>query len=297
MISETDVNAEMDGIATGLSTCITKDGQTNPTANLPMAGFKLTGLGAGSAAADSATLGQVQAQAYIWCGTAGGTADALTLTPSPAITAYAAGQTFRFIAGASPNTGAATVAISGLTTKELQNDGAALAAGDITAGKMCEIIYDGTVFQLQHVVVAIKPIAFHANKNATNQTGIATGTFTKVTFTNEVFDIGGHYDAANSKFQPTVAGKYLVGARIRWDTAVDQTQMGIHLYKNGSIYQSSDARASGTSGPTNEIWAIIDLNGSTDYVEVYAQQSSGSNKDIQAGVGNIFSNFFATRVA
>jgi len=47
---DTDTN----DIATGLSNCVTKDGQQTITANLPMSGFKLTGLGIGTAAADSA---------------------------------------------------------------------------------------------------------------------------------------------------------------------------------------------------------------------------------------------------
>lgn len=53
IISQTDVNAEMDDIATALTASLAKDGQTTPTANLPMGGFKLTGLAAGSAAGDS----------------------------------------------------------------------------------------------------------------------------------------------------------------------------------------------------------------------------------------------------
>jgi hypothetical protein len=48
-------DAEMDGMATALSTALYKDGQQTPTANLPMGGFKLTGLGAPASAADSAT--------------------------------------------------------------------------------------------------------------------------------------------------------------------------------------------------------------------------------------------------
>lgn len=87
----------------------------------------------------------------IWGGTAGGTADALTLTPTPAVPVYEAGQKFRWIAGAANNTGAATIAISGLAAKALQNDGAALSADDIVAGKMYEGIYDGTQFQIQRV--------------------------------------------------------------------------------------------------------------------------------------------------
>ncbi len=52
-ISSTAANNLNTDLATGLSTCITKDGQTTITANIPMAGFKLTGLAAGNAAGNS----------------------------------------------------------------------------------------------------------------------------------------------------------------------------------------------------------------------------------------------------
>ena len=82
--------------------------------------------------------------------TVGGTANAITLTPSPAITAYAAGQRFTFIAGSS-NTGATTVNISGLGAKDIKRPDATLAAlvtGDIVSGALIDIEYDGTRFQL-----------------------------------------------------------------------------------------------------------------------------------------------------
>jgi hypothetical protein len=44
-------------LATALSSCITKDGQTAITANIPMAGFKLTGLGAPTTAGDALCYG------------------------------------------------------------------------------------------------------------------------------------------------------------------------------------------------------------------------------------------------
>jgi hypothetical protein len=109
-----------------------------------MAGFKHTGLGAASAAADGVSLGQVQDQAYIWCGTMTGTADAGVLTPTPAITEYKAGQHFRWIASANSNTTAMTVAISGLLAIAVQSDGAALIADDHTADKMYEGFLDTT---------------------------------------------------------------------------------------------------------------------------------------------------------
>ena len=49
VISSTAFNALTADLATGLSTAITKDGQTTPTNNIPMGTFRITGLGAGVA--------------------------------------------------------------------------------------------------------------------------------------------------------------------------------------------------------------------------------------------------------
>lgn len=52
-------NSTMNDIFAGLSVAMPRDGQAAMTANLPMANFKLTGLGAGVAATDSVNFGQV----------------------------------------------------------------------------------------------------------------------------------------------------------------------------------------------------------------------------------------------
>src|SRR5438874_4476143 len=53
------MDAETNGIATGLSDCMTRDGQSPPTANIPMGGKKLTGLANGTAATDGINYGQL----------------------------------------------------------------------------------------------------------------------------------------------------------------------------------------------------------------------------------------------
>lgn len=53
-ISSAAHNALMSDIATEITRSIASDGQTTPTANLPMGGFKFTGLAAGSVSGDSA---------------------------------------------------------------------------------------------------------------------------------------------------------------------------------------------------------------------------------------------------
>ena len=146
VISSTAFNALTADLATGLSTALTKDGQTTPTANLPMGTFKFTGLSAGSAATDSANIAQVQNSFGSFL-TVSGT-DTITATVSPALTAYASGQMFAFVA-ANTNTGAVTINISSLGAKAITKNGnTALSAGDLTANYLFVVVYDGTQFQV-----------------------------------------------------------------------------------------------------------------------------------------------------
>jgi hypothetical protein len=88
------------------------------------------------------------AEAYWWAGTAGGTANALTIFVSAPPTAYAEGQRFAFVVAAN-NTGAATLAVNGLGAKSIRRpDGSTLAAGDLVAGTLVAVTYDGTNFRL-----------------------------------------------------------------------------------------------------------------------------------------------------
>jgi hypothetical protein len=147
VISSTAFNALTADLANGLSTCITKDGQTTPTADIPMGSNKITGLANGTAAGDAANLGQVQSTVAKLLGSVSG-ADTITAVGAPTVAAYAAGQMFYFVA-AGANTGAVTINIDSLGAKNITRDGTtALAAGDIQSGEVCVIVYDGTQFQL-----------------------------------------------------------------------------------------------------------------------------------------------------
>lgn len=150
-ISSPHFNNTINDMSTGLSNAVTRDGQSPWTANLPAGGFKLTGLNAGTLRTDSTRPAEVQDGGYTWGGTAGGTANALTFTLTPAITAYVAGQMFRFKAGASANTAAVTLAINGLTATAVQLNGAALVANDILANQWYEVLHDGAVFQIHRL--------------------------------------------------------------------------------------------------------------------------------------------------
>lgn len=53
------MDTQDDDIADGLSNCVTRDGQSAWTANLPAGGFKITGLANGASGQDSVTWTQV----------------------------------------------------------------------------------------------------------------------------------------------------------------------------------------------------------------------------------------------
>lgn len=89
-----------------------------------------------------------------WLGDAAGTANALALTLKHAeatLTAYAAGQRFQFKATAS-NTGPVTAkigALAAVAVKKSEGGGLVdLVGGDIRAGALYDLNYDGTYFQL-----------------------------------------------------------------------------------------------------------------------------------------------------
>jgi len=138
---------EMDGFATGLSTCITKDGQTTPTANMPMGNFKHTGVADGSALTEYAAAGQVQDGSLVAAADSG-TADTYAVTLTPAPSAYTARQVVIFTAG-NASTGASTLNVNSLGAKTIKkyND-QDIESGDIESGQAVVCVYDGTNFQM-----------------------------------------------------------------------------------------------------------------------------------------------------
>lgn len=138
-------------LADGLNLALKKDGGNQATADIPMGGNKFTNVANAVARNQAATFGQAQDNKHQYVPAVGGTADAITLTNAPGltITAYVEGQVFHFKA-ASQNTGAVTVDVDGVGAKTVKRfDGSTdLLAGDIRAGSLVEIRYDGTNFQL-----------------------------------------------------------------------------------------------------------------------------------------------------
>lgn len=172
-VTASRMDGELDGMATGLSNCITRDGQSLPSAAIPWNGQDLTGAGTISAVKFSAT------------------------------------------------------------------------------SQPC----------------------FSAHKNGTDQTGIASGVNTKLTFTTEVFDIGSFYDAANSKWTPP-AGMVQITAATSVSNQTVNTVGQIIIFKNGVAYK----KAVISTGATNDgvFVSIIDRANGTDFYEIYLNAFSST---------------------
>lgn len=128
----------------GINNCLTKDGQSSPTANIAFGGRKITGYGttsAASARSDVPSFGQVQDGKLGWVD-GGGSADGITAAYSPAVASadVTDGRMF-FVRATAANTSATpTFKPDAATARTIvKNGGQTLVAGNI-AGDGHELI-------------------------------------------------------------------------------------------------------------------------------------------------------------
>lgn len=146
-IDSSDFNDLLTDLETALTDSIAKDGQTVPTANLPMGGYKHTGVADGTATTHYASLGQVQKNGANYAAAASSTTN-YAVTLAPAVSTLTTGMRVTFKA-TSANASSATLTVGSATAKTIKTrSGDSLSAGMIPAGSISEAVYDGTYFQL-----------------------------------------------------------------------------------------------------------------------------------------------------
>lgn len=93
-----------------------------------------------------------------WLTSVSGT-DTITATVTSAnFTAYAAGQSFNFVAAGTNTTTSVTLNLNGLGAKSVTKEGTTpLAAGDLLIGQVATVVYDGTRFQLINAIYLSSP--------------------------------------------------------------------------------------------------------------------------------------------
>ena len=119
--------------------------------------------------------------------------------------------------------------------------------------------------------LAVSTPAFEAYLSADQS--ISDSVATKAQFNTERFDTDSAYDnSSNFRFQPTVAGKYFIYSNIQFH--MDDYKIyvaNIYIYKNGSVYCNTNTASNNNTILAHPITinATIDMNGSSDYVEIF----------------------------
>ena len=126
--------------------------------------------------------------------------------------------------------------------------------------------------------------AFCAYKSG-SQT-FSASTWTKVTLDLELFDTNSNF--ASSRFTPTVAGYYQINAGVALSNTTAYPTSGVSaIWKNGNLYARGLVNFGGGTGAFNDVLinvsAVIYMNGSTDYLELYAYEVAGGTPNI---IGN-----------
>jgi|TARA_A100001011_G_scaffold385176_1_gene458771 hypothetical protein len=141
----------------------------------------------------------------------------------------------------------------------------------------------GTAITSGFVNGGVNTPAFHAYKTATQN--VTSNTSTKAEFDVEVYDTAGAYDhSSNYRFTPQTAGKYFVYANLHLDGTSYPSYMETSIYKNGSVIAISAHPQAGNYFYGNIlVETTVDMNGSSDYVEVYGKVTQSGTTHFGGG--------------
>jgi hypothetical protein len=167
------------------------------------------------------------------------------------------------------------------------SNGSVTLAPEDTASDVTLTVPAGTATILTTATpgVPVNGPAFSAYQSSAQSVSNNTGT--KVQLQTEEFDTNSCFDnTTNYRFTPTLAGYYQLNGSTT--TGASLAFNFTAIYKNGLEYKRGTQSGSGGI-LQNVVSAIVYLNGSTDYVELFMFQASGSSQTLQA---DIFATYF-----
>ena len=136
--------------------------------------------------------------------------------------------------------------------------------------------------------------AFGATLTAAAQS-IPHATSTKIAFDTEEFDTNSNF--ASSRFTPTVAGYYQINGSALMSSGTGGV-CEAYLYKNGAAFKAGQSTATIAGGQTVvAVESLIYLNGTTDYVELFFNQTTGGAQTVANDARYTYMNGFLARSA
>ena len=124
--------------------------------------------------------------------------------------------------------------------------------------------------------------AFRAYASST-QAPTAT-VITKAQLNTENYDTDSAYDTSTYRFTPQVSGKYAFYflATDNYSTSAASDVIA-YIYKNGSSIAKYANSAKGGNYGGNFLSTVVDMNGSSDYVEFFLYHGGGSGVQYRSG--------------
>lgn len=130
--------------------------------------------------------------------------------------------------------------------------------------------------------------AFLAYANS-DQGSISANTDTKLTnFGVEVFDTDNTF--SSSRFTPGVVGKYFVYGTV-YGTGDSNSRNFLYVYVNGSNYQTSAQVPGASTNFPQQVTAIVDVTNTSDYIELYFNNTGTTATAYSSGVQVKFGGF------
>ena len=132
-------------------------------------------------------------------------------------------------------------------------------------------------------VSALSTFAPAFSAYATATVTMANSTWTKIALQAEEFDTNNSFDSTtNYRFQPTVAGYYQISGGTTFQP-IGAGNRFLSIFKNGSVFKDLGVLPVASLNYTQMYGScLVYLNGSTDYVELYALKNSGGSLDNSA---------------
>jgi len=118
-------------------------------------------------------------------------------------------------------------------------------------------------------------------------------TITNVVLDRALYNTGGYFDTSTYTFTPKVSGWYFVSFNLNWLLPTNGSTGGAYIYKNGA----STAQAIQSIQPNLYLCQSVNtytfMNGSTDYLNVYASITGNGGAALDIDVGQQVTYFYS----
>lgn len=141
--------------------------------------------------------------------------------------------------------------------------------------------------------------SFRAYKTS-NQTSVTANSNAKITFDAELWDTHNCFDLSNDRFTPNRAGYYLINGHCTIPHAATTARVAVFCFMNGTFSgtgigggEGGGSQGDGSFYPTSRATWLIPMNGSSDYIELYAYgTNNGSAYTIQGSTTATYRTVF-----